>query len=211
MSDSDGPRVRAAALLRELGHEFVARAMDEATLETLARQIESLLDVIRTAPPRERGFGSDTFETFRSRVPEHGHGPPRYLFADSIVSGGANPMGLGAYLWRDGDQAVMEVTLGRAFEGAPDRAHGGIVAALIDETMGLVLSIHGLLAFTVQLDISYRAPTPVNAPLVARAWLESRDGRKLSMRATVVAGETTVVEATSLFIAVDTERFRIPE
>ena len=47
-------------------------------------------------------------------------------------------MGLNASLWREGDVAVMEVTLGRAFEGAPGRAHGGIVAALLDETMGLV-------------------------------------------------------------------------
>jgi hypothetical protein len=44
-------------------------------------------------------------------------------------------------------------------------------------------------------------------PLVTRAWLDSREGRKINIKATVTAGETTVVEATALFIAVDPTRF----
>jgi acyl-coenzyme A thioesterase PaaI-like protein len=116
-------------------------------------------------------------------------------------------MGLGAYLWREGDVAVMEVTLGNAFEGAPGRSHGGVVASLIDETMGLVMGLQGVLAFTAQLDITYRAPTPINQPITARAWLECRDGRKLTIKATVVSEEGLLAEATALFIEVDPATF----
>lgn len=211
MSKEVDQRTRVASLLRELGHEFVSHELDNETLIRLATAVEGLLALVSSNPARIRGGSSGSLETFRSSIPVHGSGEPRHLFADSIVSGGSNPLGLGAYLWRDGDHAVMEVTLGPAFEGAPGRAHGGIVAALIDETMGLVLSIHGTMALTAQLDISYRAATPVNVPIMARAWLESQEGRKMRMRCEVSAGGDPLAEATSLFIAIDPSRFHATE
>lgn len=207
MSDIE-PRARAAALLRDLGHEFVGRDLDEEELTALGDRIDALLADLRSAPARVRSFRAGSYDEFVNVVPHYGRDAPRALFSDSVVSGAGNPMGLGAYLWRDGDQAVMEVTLRRAFEGAPDRAHGGIVAALIDETIGLVLAIHGRLALTAKLAITYRAPTPVDTPLVARAWLEGQDGRKLDLRAQLRASEALVAEATALFIEVDPKNFR---
>lgn len=206
MSDGDA-RTRVATLLRELGHEFVARELSDEALSRLAGEIEVILAEITSSPGRVRQRSISSFESFRESIPQHGKDEPRQLFADSIVSGAENPMGLGAYLWRDGDQAVMEVTLGKAFEGAPERAHGGIVAALLDETMGMVLSIHGTIGLTARLSISYLAATPVLVPLVTRAWLERREGRKVEVRATVEAGGQVVVEAEALFISVDLSGF----
>jgi acyl-coenzyme A thioesterase PaaI-like protein len=140
-------------------------------------------------------------------VPQEGSVEKHQLFSDSVVSGGSNPMGLGGYLWREGDAAAMQVTLGKAFEGVPGRAHGGIVAALIDETMGLVLAVNDVLAFTVQLDITYLAPAPIDQAIIARAWLERRDGRKLFISARVQANDTDVASAKALFLAVDPARF----
>lgn len=201
------PRVRVASLLRELGHDFVLRDVSDEVLEDIATRIENVVDDVAAAPLRSAEQSAGSIEAFRSGLPQHGRDEPRQLFADSVVSGAANPMGLGAYLWRDGDQAVMEVTLGKAFEGAPQRAHGGVVAALLDETMGMVNSIHGTIGLTATLNISYLAATPVGVLLTTRAWLESRDGRKISIRATVSANDTVVVEATALFIAIDFSTF----
>ena len=130
------------------------------------------------------------------------------VMSDSVVSGGCNPMGLGATLFRDGDEAVMRVTLGRAFEGAPGRAHGGMVAALIDETMGLAVAMDHGLAFTAQLDITYVAPTPILEVLEARATVVRHDGRKRHVDATVSAGSTVVARASALFIEVDLTALR---
>jgi acyl-CoA thioesterase FadM len=69
------------------------------------------------------------------------------------------------------------------------------------------LFLHELLAFTAQLDITYKAPTPVNEPITAEAWMASRDGRKLRLECTVQAGETVIASATALFIAVDPSIF----
>jgi uncharacterized protein (TIGR00369 family) len=116
-------------------------------------------------------------------------------------------MGLAAQLWRDGDVACMQVTLGKAFEGAPGRAHGGVIAALLDEVMGLMNVIHGAMAFTAQLDITYLAPTPVGEPIIARAWLARKDNRKQFVEATLHANDLMVASAKALFISIDRATF----
>ena len=55
-------------------------------------------------------------------------GGPMSHFAECVVSGTANPMGIAIDVRREGDEAVADFNLGAAFEGAPKRAHGGIVA-----------------------------------------------------------------------------------
>lgn len=200
-------RLRTAALLRDLGHEFVARELSDEQLALIERHVGEVRDIVRAGEQRRRTLPSGSLAEFKMAVPANGELQRHQLFNDSIVSGGSNPMGLGAYLWREDDVAVMEVTLGNAFEGAPGRAHGGIVAALIDETMGLVLAINNELAFTAQLDITYVAPTPINRPITARARLEKRSGRKLSITANVEADSVVIAEAKALFIAVEPAKF----
>jgi acyl-coenzyme A thioesterase PaaI-like protein len=116
-------------------------------------------------------------------------------------------MGIGAHLWREGDEAVCQVTLGEAFEGAPGRAHGGIVASLIDETMGLVMSITQTPAFTGRLTVTYRAPTPVGQPLEIRARLAGRSGRKLTITAELRMDGHLLAQGEGLFITVDPADF----
>ena len=200
-------RIGAASLMRQLGHEFVARTLSDDELEALSRNVRTLLDDIRTAPPRLRELSRDRLEEFTLTIPTFDEIGERQLFSDSIVAGAANPMGLAAQLWRDGDVACMRVTLGKAFEGAPGRAHGGVVAALLDEVMGLMNVIHGAMAFTAQLDITYVAPTPVGEPIIARAWLARRDNRKQFVEATLHADDVLVASAKALFITLDRSVF----
>jgi acyl-coenzyme A thioesterase PaaI-like protein len=204
---NENQRVKAATLLRELGHDFVSRDLNDEQLASVNARLEELSKIVGGGALRSRTIPRGSLANFKMAVPAEGQVEKHQLFSDSIVSGGANPMGLGGFLWREGTNALMEVTLGKAFEGAPGRAHGGIVAALIDETMGLVLAINDVLAFTVQLDITYIAPTPINTPIIARAWLEEQNGRKLSIAAVVTASDTEIAKATALFISVDPEKF----
>jgi acyl-coenzyme A thioesterase PaaI-like protein len=116
-------------------------------------------------------------------------------------------MGVAAQILRDGDDAVLRARSGEAFEGAPGRAHGGMVAALFDEVMGFVLSITCTPAFTGRLTVTYRAPVPLGVPLEFRARLTRRDGRKLLMAGEARRGDTVLAEAEALFVAVDPVRF----
>ena len=199
-------RARAAALMRELGHDFVARELDDDQLEMVADGLRDLIEVVRSAPARTRATRSEGVANYQRAV-AGAERTKHQLLSDSIVSGGANPMGLGAELWREDDTAFMQVTLGKAFVGAPGRAHGGVLAALLDETMGLVNAMSGVLAYTVQLDITYLAPAPINEPITARASTVARDGRKITVEGVVEAGELVIARATGLFITVEPHKF----
>lgn len=200
-------RVEAATAIRRLSHSLVATRADMATLAEIAAVATALADALDAQERRSHPFkGTAGFS-----MPEpHAQGErPKHLFSDSIVSGRANPMGMEASLWKEGDEAVMEVTLGPAFEGAPDRAHGGVMAALIDELMGQVLGIIGTPAFTGRLTVTYRNPTPLGTLMVGRARATEQRGRKITMTAEMHAGDRLIAEAEALFIAVSPEQFTV--
>ena len=199
-------RKDAATAIRRLSHAFMAHRSDLASLAQLAATATALAEQLEAEETRIHPFkGTANFSM--PQALEEGE-EPKHLFSDSIVSGKANPMGIGASLWKDGDEAVMEVVLGPAFEGAPGRAHGGVMAALIDELMGQVLGILGTPAFTGRLTGTYRNPTPLGITMIGRARATDWTGRKITMTAEMRAGDTLIAESEALFIAVDPEKFR---
>jgi acyl-coenzyme A thioesterase PaaI-like protein len=197
----------AASLMRELGHAVVGHTLSDDQLDALSEQLDGLRREISDAPIRVREFSRDRLDDVSLAIPTFDELGTRQLFADSFVSGAANPMGLAAQLWREGEVACMQVTLGKAFEGAPGRAHGGVVAALLDEVMGVMNVINGAMAFTANLNITYHAPTPLNEAIIARAWLEHKDDRKHFVEATLHANELLVASSKALFITIDRTKF----
>ncbi len=208
MTTVDGPaspaRIDAAGALRRLGHAVVAHDVGDDVFDRITAEVEGLLTAVEDAPDRLRAPMDMVRSIFVAPPPDGAHHP---RFPDSIVTGKANPMGLAAEIGRDGDDAVLRTTLGPAFEGAPGRAHGGTVAALLDEVMGFVLSIHATPAYTGRLTVTYRAPTPLGVELEMRARLKSRHGRKLRIEAEAHQGTTLVAQAEGLFVTVEPERF----
>jgi hypothetical protein len=200
-------RAQAAGALRELGHEFLLSDLNKEQLARIAKHAKELLEELKETPNRVREVHSGALDDYKMTVPNDGRSEKHQLFADSVVSGDSNPMGINAKLWREGEVAFIEATLEKAFEGAPGRAHGGMVAALIDETMGLVMSIQGVVAFTVQLDVAYRAPTPIFRPIVAKAWLDHVERRKLFITCEVRDGDAICAEAKGIFVSVDPTKF----
>jgi acyl-coenzyme A thioesterase PaaI-like protein len=198
-------RLDAADAMRRLGHAIVGHEVDEESFAHLTGTVEQLLAQVEATPLRQRRTLDMNRDLFVVPPPQGrargGH------FTDCIVTGPANPMGMAAQVLRDGDDAVLQSTLGNAFEGAPGRAHGGVVAALFDEVMGFVLSITCIPAFTGRLTVSYRAPVPLGVPLEFRARLTGREGRKLLMAGEARQGDAILAEAEALFVAVDPERF----
>jgi len=197
-------RLAAAAALRHLGHALVGHQVPDEVFERITTLVPDLLAAVEAGAPRCRPV-DDMKRRLFDDPPADGEGMDH--FPDCIVSGRANPMGIAIAVHREGDEAVARVTLGAAFEGAPGRAHGGVVAAVFDDTMGFVLSMHRTPAYTGRLTVSYLAPAPVGKELEFRAGLRDRTGRKLLIEGTAYDGSTRVAEAEGLFIAIPPERF----
>ena len=206
-------RTRMASALQRLGHALVGHRLDLALTGRVNDAAEAMAAEVTARPVRDRAAEMAANPRFAALIdgsPREAvglDGEPMELFRDSIVSGRTNPMGIGLEVRRDGEAVVATTVLGPAFEGAPGRAHGGVVAAILDETMGYVLPIIGELAYTANLNIDYVAPAPLHRELRITAALRDRADRKLWIEAHGESADGTFVRAEALFLAVDITRF----
>lgn len=83
--------------------------------------------------------------------------------------------------------------------------HGGLTAAMFDETFGVVMFAHPSVpryTFTASLTVNYRKPLPAAQTVAIVAGVERVDGRKVYMTGTLVDADGTVyADATALFVA----------
>ena len=107
---------------------------------------------------------------------------------------------------RDGGVAG-QATFGAAYEGPPGCVHGGIIAGLFDELLGVANIAAGVGAMTGTLTVVYRSPTPLYTELRLEGRVHEMDGRKVHTRGTLHAGDRLCAEAEGIFILVPHERF----
>ncbi|MDI3269286.1 MAG: PaaI family thioesterase [Bacillota bacterium] len=80
-----------------------------------------------------------------------------------FVCGKDNPHGLKARFWVDGPQSRTALTPPAHVRGFPGILQGGVVAALLDETMWYAAFGAGFFTLTADLKIRFRRPTPLGA------------------------------------------------
>ncbi|MEU8138188.1 PaaI family thioesterase [Streptodolium elevatio] len=98
-------------------------------------------------------------------------------------------------------EVVADCVLTAAHSGPPGRAHGGVVATLLDHLLGIATSAAGRPGFTAGLEIRYRDATPYDVPLEVRARWTHRDGRKSFATGEILAQGRVTAEATGVFVA----------
>jgi len=201
-------RMRAASAVRRFGHALVNHDAPLVVLERVISQFDAASTELEAEPIRDRlaeMLASDRIRALMAGdAPTPASDGAEVDFARySLVGGPANPLGVDATYVRDGEEVVALVTLGAAFEGPPGRAHGGLVSAVVDETMTALLTQLGVIALTASLSIDYRGPTPLHTPLEFRARLKEREQRRLTIACTGQAADETFIEATGTFVEVD--------
>ena len=98
--------------------------------------------------------------------PEHG---------PCFVCGSENPKGMGVrwFLMEDGSIRA-EHTFTIHEQGPPGFAHGGALAAVLDEAMGMAVWGRGHRVVAVQLEVEYHRPVPLHTPVVVEARITDR-------------------------------------
>ena len=192
-------RERAAASLRALSHAFAAHDLTDDALAAIVQTASEVAGWVNLRPARDR------LVLMRNRPDGSVLGGSG--FEDRAVGGRANPTSVELEVRHDDHEVIADVVLRRAFEGAPGRAHGGIVAAAFDDVTGFVISQLQEPAFTGELTVRYLAAVPVDETLEIRARLEGRERRKLYITAELRFGQVVVATCRAVYITVDPSRF----
>lgn len=131
-----------------------------------------------------------------------------------FVCGLDNPVGLHLVFYETSPGEVSaEVLLEEKYEGFPDMAHGGVVAAMLDEACGRALMgsdpRHPRFMYTARLEIRYRQHVPLNQPLRLQGKALKDRGRLATASASLTTLDGKVLaEADALLVDVPEEDYQ---
>jgi acyl-coenzyme A thioesterase PaaI-like protein len=117
--------------------------------------------------------------------------------------GQANLFGLQLELERREEGGVA----GRFFvkqdhQGPPGFAHGGVIAAALDEAMSLLLHGTGTFALTGRLEVELRAPAAIGTFVEVGADVAEAEGRTVVVTANATGDDGPIADARGTFVEV---------
>ena len=110
------------------------------------------------------------------------------------------PLAPGLNMWFEGEREFGTFTCGWAYEGPPGHIHGGFVAAVFDQFLGMAQMMGKNAGMTGKLQVRYLRPTPLNRELRLEAWMTQQEGRKTVMMAEMRDGERVTATCEALFV-----------
>lgn len=107
------------------------------------------------------------------------------------------------YFLRERDMRLMgKIWFGPNSMGPPGHAHGGSMAAVLDEAMGFASWIGGHAVLAAKITIEFRNMLPIGTDATAETWVESTEGRKVFVKSKLFDAKsgTVFAEGEGLFI-----------
>ncbi len=92
-------------------------------------------------------------------------------------------------------------------EGSTGTAHGGWTSAVLEEVLGRIVYLHGLLSVAGSLSITFHHPVPMGLPLSGRSWVVERTARKWHLAGELLLPTSGAIlaSATGVSVLVDAE------
>jgi acyl-coenzyme A thioesterase PaaI-like protein len=202
---ADLPINQVAAALRRIGAVTIGQPLEDDDLSAaageLARVADRLEEAAASSKRRRNTPGPNGFPGVHPQ--DHFPTSPMIGFANPI----APPVEVWAVLGADGQRELRgRVTFDYPYEGPPTCVHGGVIAELFDELLGLSNIMAGLGAMTGTLTIRYRRPTPLLAPIELAARHTGTERRKVFAWGGMYHEGELTAEAEGVFILVEPQR-----
>jgi len=194
-----GPALaRLVDALRRATDLVVRPGAPPAVLDEAARAVEATVGLLE-GPTRRWHASTPAFPDVPIGAAD--------FFPFSPMIGEYSPLAPPVRCTLEDGEIVGEAMLHAAYEGPPGCVHGGIIAGLFDELLGVANIAAGVGAMTGTLTVVYRSPTPLYTELRLEGRVHEMDGRKVHTRGTLHAGDRLCAEAEGIFILVPHERF----
>ncbi len=142
------------------------------------------------------------FATLFASLEEVKYSTPGSSFHQCFGCGPHHDIGLRVRTFRGEGEVLAPIIIPKRYLGPPTGAHGGIVAAYLDEILaGAAVNHTGRVHWTGELSVRYVRPTPVERPLVGRGRAVKQSGKYLELEGSLEDLETgeVVAKATGRF------------
>lgn len=125
-----------------------------------------------------------------------------------FLCGDENACGVRTRFFVEGDSVCARISLPAHVNGYKNVAHGGVLAALLDESMGWAATVFGgsqLMYITGELTVKYLAPVPVGEDIEIRSRLVRDAGRIAFSEGELSCGGEVRVRAKGKFLPMTRE------
>lgn len=120
------------------------------------------------------------------------------------------PHGFGIRFTRQDDGVtVARFTLDADKEGPPGYAHGGAVAAILDEVMGAAAYHAGRLGYTVTMTVNYHASVPLGVEVETQAQVDRIDGKHTHVTGSIILPDGKIAADSSGVFRISTRLYRL--
>ena len=126
-----------------------------------------------------------------------------------FVCGVENPSGLHAHFYQTDDRTCVGRFLPNdSHQGYPGRVHGGVISAMLDETLGrAVWGDAKTWGVTAELTVRYKAPVPLGEILTAVGRITYERRRLFKAEGELLTADGTVaVEAHGTYVKLDLDK-----
>lgn len=183
---------RVSQAIKQLTEALVTSSPNIETMNAIASQLEETAEEFRGSP---RIYGR--FDWAASG--EHGSfGQISHEL--NALAGLSNPLAPPVNSWLEGDIARGACQCGWSYEGPPGSVHGGYVAAIFDQFLGMAQILGGQPGMTGYLHVDYHRRTPLNTELTLKGTLVKVERRKTIMRGEMYAEGVMTASAEGLFV-----------
>lgn len=189
-------RLALAGAARRLLNAVRVTAVDDDTVSDateLLGQAAKLLEADQMEGLHRQGVMGDLEAGFESR-------DPMQFFPYSPIIGRLNPASPPAEFWVEGDEVHGSMNLSAVYAGPPGMVHGGIIAMVFDELLGVVNVVNGRGGYTGTLKVVYQRPTPLLKEIALRARPAGSEGRKLYVTGEMVCDGVVTASAEGTFV-----------
>ncbi len=189
-------RLALAGAARRLLNAARVTAVDEDAVSEATEMLEQaakLLEADQMEGLHRQGVMGNLEAGFESR-------DPMQFFPYSPIIGRLNPASPPAEFWAEGDEVHGSMNLSAVYAGPPGMVHGGIIAMVFDELLGVVNVVNDRGGYTGTLKVVYQRPTPLLKEITLRAWPSGSEGRKLYVSGEMVCDGTVTASAEGIFV-----------
>ena len=188
---------RLATAIRDVIERLITTEAPEDELRTAADRLERYAEHLLNHPRQYVTWGN----------PEAAlAGTTGGFFDNSPLMGRANPLAPPIDLRVEDGVVRGRANFGWAYQGPPGHLHGGFVAAMFDEALGMAQSTTGNPGMTGTLTVRYRRPTPLYTELDIEARVLRVEGRKIFTEAKLFSAGALLAEAEAIFVSIDVSK-----
>lgn len=127
-----------------------------------------------------------------------------------VSTGDEKRIKISYYFNKENKHVYASVLFGDLSQGPPGLVHGGAIAAVLDETMGITSWMNNFKVMTTELKTAFMRAIKLNSTVYVDSWIDKSNDKAVVIKSKMISenGEIVFAEAEGLFAILDSDKWK---